>query len=88
MCPVIVPGVGIATITYSNSDRIVGTEAIHTCLEGLVPHFDLMRTCTGDANTAEWNLPEETCRRMFMPGLMSKQMSLKLQSAYSALYVV
>ena len=69
VCLAIDPGVGIATIIYSNPELIAGTVANHICRIGFVPNFDLVRTCTGDANTADWDLPEETCRRTFMPAL-------------------
>lgn len=65
MCPEIVPGTGIASIMYSDSERIPGSTATHTCLPGYTQNGDLVRTCVLaiDNRTADWSLPEETCRR-------------------------
>ena len=64
-CPEITMlGAGIAKIDYSNN-RIVNSTAIHMCLENYTPNDDLVRTCEVVTNmTADWSMPEETCRRM------------------------
>ena len=65
-CPEIIPGVGIENIVYSDLSRAIDSIATHTCLPGYTPSGDLIRTCVRGINleTAEWSLPEETCRRM------------------------
>ena len=59
-------GKGIASITYSPSDRGIGSIATHVCLRGYVPDegSDLRRTCMKDnGNRGFWDSPEETCSR-------------------------
>ena len=67
VCPEITLGPGIASVEYSNMERIIGSNATHVCNETFVPDDDLVRVCEQvNETTAAWSLPEETCRRMLL----------------------